>query len=77
MKELTETERAIDALESAHRELAQAKVWRARASDAMDRAKADYDRATDKEHACQSSVDAAREELRELLVPAIAEVPKL
>lgn len=76
MKELTPTEKAMNALESAYRELADAKVCRVRTADAMDRAKADYDKATDKEYAAQSSVDAAREKLRALLVPALASEAK-
>lgn len=71
MTEQTPGEKAMTALESAHHELTLAKIWRARAADAMDRAKADYDKATDKEHACQSNVDAAREKMRKILVPAL------
>lgn len=76
MREPTPTEKAVNDLEGAYWETAQAKVWREMAADALDRAKADYDKATDKEYACESKLDAAREKLRELLKPAIEEVVK-
>lgn len=68
------TKQAVDALESAYRELAQAKVWRARAADTLDRSKADLEQASNKEYVCQSNVDTAREKLLECIESSLAEV---
>jgi len=68
MRKLTPIEQALNTIEEEWREFANAKVVRARASDALDRHKLDYDKATDNEFACQSRLDSAREKLRVLIV---------
>lgn len=77
MRELTPIEKALNALEAAHVDLRQCAVARARASDALNLAKERYDETTDEEYAGQSRLDDSREELRKLLVPAVAQVTEL